>query len=334
MAVFTPVSDADARAFLGHYDAGLLVGIEGIASGIENSNFFLDTDKGRFVLTVFERLEAAQLPFYLGLMRHLAKRGIPCPAPLADTQGKLFNTLHGKPAALVSRLSGKAVEQPVVTHCEQVGALLAQMHLAASDYPQQLPNPRGRDWWEKIAPQVRPFLAPETAQLLDDELSEQRRFAADAEFIALPSGPVHADLFRDNALFASGSSGATKGPEGTGGPTRITGVIDFYFAGCDSWLYDLAVTANDWCIDDDSGQFDPARLNALLDAYQRVRPLRSNERRAWSMMLRAAALRFWLSRLHDLHSPRPAQLVNPKDPGHFERILKLRRNAPPSVAGQ
>lgn len=325
MAVFTPVSDSDVRQLLESHRLGDLVHIEGIASGIENSNFFVDTSSGRFVLTIFERLSEAHLPAYLALMHHLAARGVPCPDPVADRSGRLWTRLHGKPCALVTRLSGRAIESPDSGHCSAVGALLAQMHRAATDFSQMPDNPRGRDWWEQIAPQVRNFLDAGQRALLDDELDLQRAFAASDDFARLRHGAIHADLFRDNVLFEAAPASAAP---------RLSGVIDFYFAGRDSWLYDLAVTVNDWCIEEASGRLDTARLRALLDAYLGVLALTEAEQRAWPMMLRAAAMRFWLSRLHDLHCPRPAEVIRPKDPAHFERILRARRaQAQPLLRG-
>lgn len=317
MAVFTPLTESDVRSFLAGYAVGDLVGFEGIAAGIENSNFFVDTTCGRYVLTIFERLSAQHLPAYLGLMRHLAARGIACPDPVARHSGELQGTLHGKPGALVTRLTGRSVERATAEHCARVGALLAAMHRAAADFTVMPDNPRGRRWWALTAPQVHGFLDAAQRALLETEMAEQQAFSASADFTALPGGPVHADLFRDNVLFGEPHPGETV--------PRLSGVIDFYFAGCDSWLYDLAVTANDWCIDEASGEFDRDRLHALLAAYRRERPLTAPEMRAWPAMLRAAALRFWLSRLHDLHCPRPAEVIQPKDPAHFERILRARR---------
>lgn len=323
MAVFTPVSPDDARRLLATYRLGELRAIEGIASGIENSNFFLDTTEGHFVLTIFERLSASELPFYLGLMRHLAGRSVPCPNPVANREGELFGVVHGKPVALVTRLAGRSIESPSARHCEQVGGLLARMHEQARDYTYQLPNPRGRSWWEATAPRVRPFLDAAQTALLDDELQAQRRFAASPGYAGLPCGPVHADLFRDNILFID--SGDHAGDLG--------GVIDFYFAGCDSWLYDLCVTVNDWCTHAD-GHFDEERLGIFMRAYTSARPLLAVERQAWPMMLRAAALRFWLSRLFDLYCPRPAQVVHPKDPRQFEQLLRARRAIASPSGGQ
>ena len=318
MAVFTPVSRPELEQWLAGYDLGALLGHEGIASGIENSNFFVDTERGRFVLTLFERLAHDQLPFYLGLMRHLAARAVPCPDPVADRTGGLMSSLNGKPAALVSRLRGNAQMAPGPHHCAQLGDLLARMHLAAADYPGDLPNLRGLCWWVETAPRVSTFLDPQARALLTDELAQQQRFGDSALCAQLPRSAVHADLFRDNVLFDGDALG---------------GVIDFYFAGCDTWLFDLAVTCNDWCIDDATGAFDTARLNALLSAYVAVRAPRPAERDAWPLMLRGAALRFWLSRLFDFHLPRPAQMVTPKDPTHFERVLIQRRRFAPPLPG-
>lgn len=309
MAVFTPVSRHQLESWLARYPVGALAGFEGIASGIENSNFFVDTDAGRWVLTLFERLPVDKLPFYLELMRHLASHGIACPDPVTDREGALHSTLAGRPAALVTRLRGAGVTQPGLAHCVAVGRLLGQMHLAARDYQGTEPNARGLPWWEKAAPEVMPFLTPSQAELLQRELALQQAFAQTDACADLPRSAVHADLFRDNVLF----EGETLG-----------GVIDFYFAGVDTWIFDLAVTCNDWCIDEASGAFDDPRLSAMLQAYESERPLLDIERAAWPLMLRAAALRFWLSRLHDFHLPRPAETLTPKDPTHFERILRDR----------
>lgn len=321
MAVFTPVTRGQLAHWLERYDLGELLGFEGVAAGVENSNFFVTTAAGGFVLTLFERLGFDELPFYLGLMRHLAAHGVPCPDPVADRHGALLGRLNGKPAALVTRLAGRAVSNPGPAHCAQVGALLAQMHCAATGYEARQPNLRGIDWWSRAAPQVLPFLDPGQSALLLDELHQQRAFAVAAGQPALPTSAVHADLFRDNVLFETLPDGSP----------RLGGVIDFYFAGIDSWMFDLAVAVNDWCIDDASGDIDPARFAALIGAYTARRAPGDAERAAWPMMLRAGALRFWLSRLHDLHLPRPAQMITPKDPAHFERILHARRAGVPPI---
>ena len=312
MSVYTPVSDAELAAWLGNYSVGRLVSCEPIKAGIENTNYFVTTSQGRYVLTLFERLPAEELPFYLNLMAHLARHGIPCPAPIADLSDQYLQRLNGKPAALVTRLPGKSIERPGSAECAELGALLARMHLAARSYPAYLENPRGPKWWRFAAREVRPFLNQDQTRFLDEELE----FQAQHRFPDLPRGPVHADLFRDNALFEK---------------TRISGVIDFYFAGVDCLLYDVAVGVNDWCLVDPASDrsLDEARTRALLGACHAVRPFNALEREAWPAMLRAAALRFWLSRLHDFHLPRPGMLVHAHDPEHFRQVLEARTGAAP-----
>ncbi|WP_137175521.1 homoserine kinase [Massilia sp. HP4] len=313
MAVFTAVSLDDLHQWIKQYPLGQAVGLEGISSGIDNSNFFLSTERGQYVLTIFENLRFDQLPFYVKLMAHLAERGIPVPAPVPNADGELVVLLHGKPAIVVSRLQGSSQLDPQPVHCAEVGRMLARMHLAARDFTLHQPNLRGLDWWVDTAPAVLPFLTEPEAVLLRSEVSYQAEFAAGATYAKLARGPVHADLFRNNVMF-----------EGE----RLSGCFDFYFAGVDTWLYDVAVTVNDWCVDLGTGVLDAARVRALLDAYHVVRPFTDDERAAWQPMLRAGALRFWLSRLYDLHLPRAAELLTPHDPTHFERILRERIACP------
>ncbi len=313
MAVFTPVSEQDARALLATYDIGELVSLRGITAGIENTNFFLHTTQGEYVLTLFEVLTRQQLPFYIELMHHLAERGIPVPQPQTLKDGSRLTTLHGKPTAIVSRLPGGYEPAPGAKHCALAGATLASMHKAAADFPIRQPNLRGLSWWLETAPKVIPFLTPEQAALLTWELADQQAATAQPERAELPVGPSHCDLFRDNVLFA-----------GTFDSPLMGGFIDFYFAGCDTWLFDVAVSVNDWCIDRDSGEFIPELVQAWLGAYAQERPFTDAEHRAWPLMLRAAALRFWLSRLYDYFLPRPAQTLKPHDPRHFERMLQAR----------
>ncbi|MGZ8289810.1 MAG: homoserine kinase [Telluria sp.] len=313
MAVFTAVGLGDLTQWIKQFPLGNALALKGIASGIENSNFFLTTERGEYVLTIFENLGFDQLPFYLNLMRHLAERGIPVPAPVANDKGELVVALHGKPAAIVSKLEGSSQMAPGAEHCAAVGAMLAKMHVAGRSFPMEQPNLRGLDWWNETTPKVLPYLTAANDHLLRAEMHFQEAFAGCAHYHALPRGPIHADLFRNNVMFIG---------------ARLTGFFDFYFAGCDTLLFDVAVTVNDWCIDQDTGAIDAARTRALLDAYHAVRPFTHDEHASWQQMLRAAALRFWLSRLHDLHLPREAHLLTPHDPAHFERILRQRIATP------
>jgi homoserine kinase type II len=309
MAVFTTVTLDDLTQWIRQFPLGQPLALQGIASGIENTNYFLTTERGEYVLTIFENLGFEQLPFYVQLMRHLAQRGIPVPDPVPNDRGELVVALQGKPAIIVSKLEGSSQMDPQPVHCAEAGAMLARMHLAGRDFPLQQPNLRGLQWWMEATPKVLPFLSPDNAQLLSSEVAYQQSFADSATYRELPRGPVHADLFRNNVMFVG---------------DRLSGCFDFYFAGCDTWLFDLAVTINDWCIDQQTGALDQPRVSALLDAYRAVRPFTADEREAFKPMLRAAALRFWLSRLYDLHLPRAAEMLTPHDPAHFERILRER----------
>ncbi len=306
MSVFTPVTALQLAGWLKRYSVGSLAGLEPIAAGIENTNYFVTTSQGRYVLTLFEKLGAKELPFYLNLMAHLARHGIPCPAPIADLADQFLGELNGKPAALVTRLPGKSMPRPGRDQCAQLGALLARMHLAGRSYPGFLENPRGPRWWRETAPQVRPFLDAPRQALLDVEMV----FQSQHRFPDLPRGPVHGDLFRDNAFFDAG---------------RLSAVFDYYFAGVDVLLFDVAVCANDWCLVDPERdrRFDSGLVTALLAEYAAVRPFTPAEKEAWPTLLRAAALRFWLSRLFDFHLPRPGELVHAHDPEHFRAILEL-----------
>lgn len=310
MAVFTVLTRQDVSGLLDQYSLGALVDFQGIAAGIENSNFFLTTERGEYVLTVFERLSFEQLPFYLGLMRHLAQRDLPVPLPQTLRDGSLLCRLRDKPVAIVSRLPGRWLPAPVERQCEVLGGLLARMHLAAHDYAAFQPNLRGIGWWKEALPRLEPHLPATLFHPLAAEVIHQDSFFRHPDFEQLPAGAVHADLFRDNVLWVDSE--------------RVGGVIDFYFAGCTLWLYDLAVTVNDWCTDLETGAFDRPRARALLRAYHRLRPLTELEHQSWPTVLRAAALRFWISRLYDWYLPRPAQVLKPHDPARFEQMLRQR----------
>ena len=302
MAVFTSVSEQEFSVWLGNYSLGTLLELQGISSGIENTNYFATTSNGRFVLTLFEKLKADELPFFLNLMAHLARHGIPCPSPVANRHDQFLGELNGKPACIVSRLSGKSLTHPTVANCAAVGAMLGQMHVAGLGFEEPMANPRGAAWRASAATQVSSFLSAQDAALLKSEVAfHQQHTLAD-----LPQGVVHADLFRDNVLFDG---------------ERVGGLIDFYFACHGSLLYDVAITVNDWCVGED-GQLDVARTRASLDAYNAVRPFTKQEESLWPVSLRVAALRFWISRLFDLHKPRGGELVNAHNPDQFKHILQ------------
>jgi len=313
MAVFTEVSESKAQELLTQLQLGDLVELQGIQGGIENTNYFLTSSVGTYVLTLFERLTHQQLPFYLHLMKHLAHHGIPVPDPVANSDGDILLTVEGKPAAVVNRLLGRSELAPTPRHCHAVGDTLARMHLAGKDYNRHQSNLRGLTWWNETVPVVLPFLNTSQSSLIQSELAFQNHVAKSSAYAALPCGPVHADLFRDNVMF-----------EGTGDTLQLTGFFDFYFAGVDTWLFDLAICLNDWCIDLDTGGLDAEKTTALLAAYQVVRPLIAAERQLLNPMLRAGALRFWTSRLWDFHLPREASMLTPHDPTHFERVLRQR----------
>ena len=317
MAVFTEVPADEAAALVARLDLGRLLTLEGCAAGIENTNYFCDTTRGRYVLTVFERLSFEQLPFYLHLMKHLADRGIPVPGPKADATGEILHSVRGKPAAMVDRLRGSHRLAPDAAHCATVGDMLARMHLAGLDYERVQPNLRGLAWWVETVPVVLPFLTASQRELIEGELAYQQQVAASSVHASLPRGTIHADLFRDNVNF-------DPSPEGD----LLGGFFDFYFAGVDALLFDLAVCLNDWCIDLDSGRLQEERAASFVDAYDAVRPLTGAEARLLPAMMRGAALRFWISRLWDLHLPRDAEVLTAHDPTHFERVLRERVRAP------
>jgi homoserine kinase type II len=303
LSVYTTVGRAELAAWLQPLGLGDLLDHAGIAAGMQNSNYFVTTSRGRFVLTLFEHIAPAALDFYLALQDRLARRGLPCPQPLADSQGRHWRPLAGKPAALLTCLPGAALDKPDAAHCRALGEVLARLHLAAADMPGALPNPCGRDWCLRIGQDLLPCLDAAEGDLLADELA----FQAALDWAPLPRGVIHADLFRDNVLWDVDG--------------RLSGVLDFYFAGQDALLLDLAVVANDWCA-------DPAALAALLAGYTAHRALTEAERQAWPAMRRAAALRFWLLRLDAKLRPRVGEVVTIKNPDHFRELLARFRLAP------
>ena len=311
MSVFTPVPEAVLAQWLQNYAIGRLTELKGISAGVQNSNFFVTTTLGRYVLTLFEGISRSELPYYLHLMAHLARHGLPVPAPIANRDNEYLGTLQDKPAALVMRLSGSSVMTPDESHCARVGAMLAGLHLAGLSYGRRQPNPRGPAWRKLTAQRVREHLPETERRLLDDEI----RFQSNVDATALPAGAIHADLFRDNVLWDG---------------DVIGGVIDFYFAGSDTLLFDVAVTLNDWCSHAD-GTLDNGRCKSFLDAYHAERPFTDAERGAWPAMLRAAALRFWLSRAEDFHLPRAGEMVLVKNPDEYRDILLQRIDYVPAM---
>jgi len=309
MAVYTEVSFDEAAQLFDELETGQLQTIKACAGGIENTNYFADTNSGQYVLTLFERLTFEQLPFYLHLMKHLAAYGIPVPDPSLDKSGAILHKLKGKPAAVVNKLRGSSQLRPKPVHCSKVGNMLARMHVAGQDFDLQQPNLRGLAWWNDTLPVLLPHVTPVQRSLLLGELAYQNHVAESSSYKALPRGVIHADLFRDNVMF--------EGDE-------LTGFFDFYFAGCDTFLFDISVCLNDWCIDLATGQHDAARAEALLAAYQAVRRLTFHERSLLPAMARAGALRFWISRLWDFYLPREASVLKAHDPSHFEQVLRQR----------
>ncbi len=301
MSVYTTIELQELEAFLLAYDLGALVEYRGISDGVENTNYFVTTTGGRYVLTLFESIGFDDLPYYLDLMAFLAEHGVPSAHPLPDRQGAYLRTLKSKPAALVQRLPGASVTEPNLEQCRAIGEALGHLHVEGLTFAGQRDHTRGPHWRRQTAEQLLPFLNAGDAALLQDEVKFQAQFTRSG----LPWGVIHADLFRDNALFSG---------------DRLTGIIDFYYACNSVLLYDLAVTVNDWCFRDNA--LDADKTLAILSAYHARRPLWANERANWPAMLRVAALRFWLSRLQDLFFPRPGALTQIKDPDEFKRILR------------
>lgn len=312
MSVFTKVSHNELREFLKQYPVGELIGFQGIGEGVENTNYFVDTSDGRWVLTLFERLNYDDLPFFLGLMDHLASRGFVGAMPARTHDGRNLVTLNGKPAALVRRLMGQGVLFPSLEQSSAVGRALGDLHVMAQSYTGHCANSRGPQWRQQTAAALLPKADAATRALIEDELKAQSKL----DLAALPQGVIHADLFRDNALFVD---------------DRLTGVIDFYYACNDALIYDLAVTLNDWCFEP-GGTPNAARWHAMVDAYRARREPDENERANWQLVLRAAALRFYLSRLYDWTFPREGDVVHVKDPDAYRRILMWHReHLPPAL---
>ena len=301
MSVYTPVSTEELEQFLTQYSVGSLQYYVGITAGIENSNFFVTTTGGDYVLTLFEHHTPAELGYFMAVLQHWAQADIPVAEPVCTRNRQVLNTLNGKPAALLTRLAGTHPEQPTAAECAQMGEILARMHVAGETFPLKRPPDRGHDWRMQTAEHVLPHLDFEDAALLKREMAFQQTLTLDQ----LPSGTIHADLFRDNALLVDG---------------KLSGVLDVYFACTDSLLYDLAVLVNDWCGQAD-GALQTDKLEACIGAYQTVRPWTALEQHYWPALLRAAVLRFWLSRLVAKLNPREGEIAWQKDPTEFRNKL-------------
>ena len=307
MSVYTAVPAVELASLLEAYSLGTAVACEGILDGVENSNYFLTTTRGRYVLTLFESTPAEALPFVMTLMTHLAERGIPAPRPALARNGSAVQTLCGKPAAIVQRLPGTSPLQPDAAQCAAVGRLLGHLHRAVADLPATRASTRGPDWRAITAARVAARLGPADRQLLQEEIAVQAR----QPLAGLPGGVVHGDLFRDNVLFDDATP---------------SGVIDFYYAAHESFIYDLAVAFADWCFVGDG--WSRERGHALLDAYRGERVIETREIEAWPCALRAAGLRFWLSRLQDALYPKPGGMVLIKNPAQCRAVILAARREP------
>ncbi len=305
MSVFTTLNLEEVRQWLMPFNLGELQTLRGIAAGITNTNYFVETDQARYVLTVFEKNDFDELPYFVQLMTHLSAHGVACPAPIMDQAGVALRRIHGKPALMVSCLKGSDVHQPNQTQIEAVASTLAKMHLAGLDFHAQSHNQRGQGWRVMTAQQVMPKLSPVQQHLLQEEL----QFQHGLDLSALPHGVIHGDLFRDNVLFDG---------------DHLGGFIDFYYACHDVLAYDVAIAVNEWCVDA-AGMLVDDKLSAFLNAYQAQRPFTALEKAHWPDLLRRAALRFWLSRLYDFYFPVAGELTHAKDPSHFERVLLHRK---------
>jgi len=306
MAVYTEVSDAELEAFLQDYDIGQPESFKGIAEGVENTNYVLTTTRGQYMVTLYEkRVDPKDLPFFLGLMDHLAERGINCPRPIHGRDGNALRTLAGRPAAITSFLQGMWPRRMTVKHCGPVGEALAALHLAGRDFEMKRPNALSVAGWRPLFGGARQHID----KALEQELAGELDFF-DANWPkALPDGVIHADLFNDNVFFLN---------------ERLSGIIDFYFACNDFLAYDVAICLNAWCFEPDNA-FNATKARALLQGYDRVRRLTDDERRALPTLARGAALRFMLTRLYDwVHTPAGA-LVKRKDPNEYLAKLRFHR---------
>ncbi len=310
MSVFTTLTLQEAQALLQDFPIGKITDLKGIAAGITNTNYFVITEKSRYVLTIFEQNKFDDLPYFVDLMTYLEEHNIPCPAPIKDKHGVDLRIIKDKPALLISCLKGKDTKTPSAEQCAQVGRVLAQMHIAGQSFTRPSKNQRDVEWRNNIVAKVIGKLSAEDQSILNQALDFQDKL----DLTVLPKGVIHGDLFRDNVLF----DGEVLG-----------GFIDFYYACNDVLAYDVAITVNDWCLTE-AGDFDEQRLNAFMQAYTDVRPFIDAEKQVWQGLLCIAALRFWLSRLYDWYYPAAGELTHAKDPNYFKNIL-LKRAIPAAL---
>ncbi len=309
MAVYTEIDDEELRSFVAEYDIGAGTGLKGIAEGVENTNYLLQTDRGTYILTIYEkRVDPKDLPFFLGLLDHLSTRGVPCPPTIHGRDGKALRQVAGKPAAVQTFLQGIWPKRPGVVHCGEVGAALARMHLAGRDYPQTRHNDLSLDGWAELVAATA-GRADEVAMGLADEIAREYEDLSGQWPINLPTGVIHADLFPDNVFFMD---------------DKLTGLIDFYFACTDALAYDLAICLNAWCFER-GGEFNITKARRLLSAYRRVRPVSDAELAALPLLARGSALRFLLTRLYDWLNQVDGAMVKPKDPLEYLHKLRFHR---------
>ncbi|MXQ13658.1 homoserine kinase [Microvirga makkahensis] len=310
MAVYTEVSDEELASFLDTYDIGAVLSYKGIAEGVENTNYFLHTTEGSYILTLYEkRVKEADLPFFLGLMQHLANKGLNCPLPVNNRQGQALGRIAGRPAVIITFLEGVAVRRPTARHCEALGGALARLHLAGQDFAMSRPNALSLDGWAPLFAQAE-AQADTVAGGLADRTRRELAYLQEVWPTSLPTGTIHADLFTDNVFFIG---------------TEVSGLIDFYFACTDAFAYDVAICLNAWCFEQD-GSFNLTKGQAILAGYQAVRRLSGEEVEALPVLCRGSAMRFMLTRLVDWLNVPPGALVKPKDPLEYDRKLHFHRH--------
>jgi homoserine kinase type II len=315
LAVYTDITEDDLKRFLAEYDAGELTSYKGIAEGVENSNFLLHTTKNPLILTLYEkRVEKSDLPFFLGLMQHLAGNGLSCPLPLPRRDGALLGELSGRPAALISFLEGMWLRKPEAKHCREVGKALAQMHVAGEGFSIKRPNALSLQGWQALWEKSE-ARADEVEPGLQDEIRGELDVLASNWPKGLPTGVIHADLFPDNVFFLA---------------DELSGLIDFYFACNDILVYDVSICLNAWCFEKD-GAYNITKGTALLEGYRSVRPLSDDEIAALPILSRGSALRFFLTRLYDWLTTPVGAMVTKKDPLEYLRKLRFHRQVASSA---